>query len=392
MRVLHIVKTVVGATWALRQVRVLQSLGIEVTVALPSETEGLASQYRESGAKLIPANLDFPAREPWRLPSVLAACRRAIDEAKPDLIHSHHVGTTMVMRLAMPKKSDIPRIFQVPGPLHLEHALFARSEVALADTRDYWIAACEWTHRKYKQLGIAGTRVFLSYYGTEIGNFGTQTKGKLRRELGIADAIPLIGMVAYMYAPKWFLGQRQGLKGHEDFIGALKLARTSRPEIRGVIIGGAWNHAHSYENRLRGLGAAECGDALTFLGTRSDVAQLYPDLGLAVVPSHSENLGGAAEASLSGVPVVATKVGGLPDLIHDGAETERTGWLVPPHNPDSLARAILQALEDRDDARRRAVAAQKLALHMLDVERTGCEVASVYESILAGRSDAVNAG
>src|SRR5580704_589354 len=349
MKVLHIVKTAVGANWAYEQVRVLCSLGIEVVVALPSDTEGLADKYRQAGATVVRANLDFPAREPWRIPEKLRACRQLVADVHPNLIHTHHVGTTFVTRLALGKKSPIPRIFQVAGPLHLEHSFFAWLDIALAGPSDYWLATCQWTRQKYLSSGIDPARVFFSYAGTDIKSFSNTRTGLLRNELGISANTPLVGMVAYMYAPKWFLGQRQGLKGHEDFIFALSLVRKTNPDIRGVIIGGAWGHATRYENHLRALGAKQCGGALTFLGTRRDIPAIYPDLDLAVVPSHSENCGGALEPLLSSVPVVATNVGGLPDLIQEN----KTGWLVPPRNPKALAQAILGALQDRNEAHRR---------------------------------------
>jgi len=59
MKVLHIVKTAVGATWGYEQVRVLCSLGIGVVVALPSDTEGLAPKYRQAGATVVRAKLDL---------------------------------------------------------------------------------------------------------------------------------------------------------------------------------------------------------------------------------------------------------------------------------------------------------------------------------------------
>jgi glycosyltransferase involved in cell wall biosynthesis len=108
------------------------------------------------------------------------------------------------------------------------------------------------------------------------------------------------------------------------------------------------------------------------------VPAIYPDLDLAVVPSHSENCGGAVEPLLSGVPVVATNVGGLPDLIEDG----KTGWLVPPHNPEVLARTMLDALQNREEARRRTAEGQELARCLFDVERIGREIAGVYEKVL----------
>ena len=379
MKLLHIVKTAVGASWVYQQVRVLRSLGVEVVVALPSDTEGFAPRYREAGATVVRADLDIPARWPWRIPATLAACRRLVERVRPDLIHTHHVGTTFTVRLALGKNSSIPRIFQVPGTLHLEHDFFARLDMQLAGPRDYWIATCEWTRRKYEELGVPSGQLFLSYLSADVHGFSDRQTGCLRRELGIPFGVPLVGMVAYMYAPKWFLGQDRGLKGHEDFIAALNMVRAVRPDVRGVIIGGPWGDAAWYEDRLRYLGTKTCNGYLAFLGPRRDVPALYPDLDLAVMPSHTENIPfSAIESLLSGVPVAATNVSGLPDLIQEN----KTGWLVPPRQPEALARAILEALKDRDEARRRTIEGQKLARKLFDAERTGREVVAVYEKIV----------
>ena len=181
-----------------------------------------------------------------------------------------------------------------------------------------------------------------------------------------------------MYAPKRFLGQTTGLKGHEDFIAAFPIAKKKFPDLHGVIIGGAWNGAASYENYLRDLGHRHCNGYLTFLGTRSDVPALYPDLDLAVVPSHSENLGGAVEPLLSGVPVIATRVGGLPDLVQEGI----SGRLVPPRNPQAIAAAVLASLQNRAETQRLTVAGQKMTRHLLDVQRTAREVAEIYDKLV----------
>lgn len=387
MKVLHIIKTAIGATWAFHQIRVLRSLGIDVQVALPSETEGMAPRYRELGVNVIGFDLDFPERRPWELPSILHRCRTLVDRVQPDLIHTHHVGTTLVTRLALGKDSRVPRVFQVAGPLHLESKFFAKVDMRTAGPRDYWIATCKWTQRKYLSLGAKPEHVCLSYAGIDTTPFKTARNGTLRAELGISYETPLVGMVAYMYAPKWFLGQRRGLKGHEDFISALATVRRKLPHIRGVIIGGAWDAAW-YEGRLRDYGRTVCGGSLAFLGTRADVPAMYPDLDLAVVPSHSENCGGAVEPLLSGVPVVATKVGGLPDVTRDG----ETGWLVAPRNPAELAHAIVEALRDKPEAKRRALAGSRLARERFDVERTAREVAEMYGRILKQRPISAHLG
>src|SRR5262249_37421216 len=156
-----------------------------------------------------------------------------------------------------------------------------------------WLATCEWSRRRYLQLGIEPERVFLAYVGTDINSFGRARTNRLRSSLRIPAKSPLIGMVAYMYAPAWYLGQKVGIKGHEDFIRALALVHQVRPDVRGVVIGGPWDRATRYQKHIRELGAFSCNSFLDFVGHRNDVPDIYPDLDLAVVPSHSENCGGA---------------------------------------------------------------------------------------------------
>jgi glycosyltransferase involved in cell wall biosynthesis len=380
MKVLHIVKTAVGANWAYEQVRVLCSLGIEVFVALPSDTEGLAPKYRQAGATVLRANLDLPAREPWRIPATLRACRQLVADVRPDLIHTHHVGTTFVARLALGKNSPIPRVFQVPGPLHLEHRFFAWLDVTLAGPRDFWIATCDNTREKCLLHGVAPDRVFLSRIGMRAIRIGPRRNDNLRRELGIPLDAPVIGMVAHIYAPKFFLGQTRGVKGHEDFIAALALIKKTRRDVRGVIVGGSWQKSGVwYEKRLHSLGEKICGSNLIFLGHRTDLDEVSGLFDVAVQPSHSEAVAwSVAELLQRNVPVVATKVGGLPEMILDG----ETGWLVPPRNPPAIARAVLDALANPEEARRRTAYGAELACLLLDVEKTAREIAALYGKVL----------
>lgn len=374
MKILHIVKTSTGAGWVYQQVRVLRSLGLEILVALPSDSGDMARKYREAGAQVVPLALDFPAKQPWRIPAVLQACRNLVGTVQPDVIHTHHVGPTLIVRAALGKSSPIPRIFQVPGPLHLEHSFFARLDISSAGPPDHWIACCRWTEEKYRSLGVRPEHIFLSYPGTDLTAFSTVRTQSLRRELRLTTETPLVGMVCYMYSPKRFLGQTTGLKGHEDFIAAFRIAQRTLPDLRAVVIGGAWNGATRYEEHLRKLGQRVCRDSMTFLGTRSDVPALYPDLDLAVVASHSENVGGAVEPLLSGVPVVSTNVGGLPDLVRPG----RTGRLVSPRDTEALAEAIVSSMHNRAESLWLALEGQKLAKRLFNVETTAREVAEIY--------------
>lgn len=379
IKVLHLVKTAVGATWALRQMAELVKLGVEVHAALPAEGPQLAA-YRASGVIIHPQEIDFPIKTLWRLPKMMEDFRRCVGKVDPQIIHSHFVGTTLVMRLALGKKSPIPRIFQVPGPLHLEHPFFRKVEIATAGPMDHWVGSCRWTCDRYRSSGIAAENVHLSYYGTDLDIFASGEKGHLRRTLGIDEKVPIVGMVAFMYAPKRYLGQRRGLKGHEDLIDALSICLQSEPDIRGVIIGGGWNGASGYESRIRAYGRKKCGDRIFFLGTRSDVIPSYRDFNVAVHPSLSENVGGAVESLLLAVPTVASRVGGLPDLVKEN----ETGRLAPPGSPPALAKIILEVLRDQKQAKEMALRGQDLARRLFDVKETASQVLTIYRALLAG--------
>src|SRR5262245_12986280 len=123
MRVLHVVKTVDGGPWAAAQVTELTRLGVEVHVALPSAQGLYMGDWVRSGATIHSASLDLPVRRPWLLGDRFRSARRLVDQVAPDIIHSHFVGTTLLLRYALGKDHPIPRVFQIPGPLHLEYTL-----------------------------------------------------------------------------------------------------------------------------------------------------------------------------------------------------------------------------------------------------------------------------
>ena len=91
----------------------------------------------------------------------------------------------------------------------------------------------------------------------------------------------------------------------------------------------------------------------------------------------SENCVGVIEPLNAEVPVIASSVSGLPEVIID----RRTGWLVPPRRSHLLARAILEVLDHGEEGRRMAVLGKQLVDTMFDVERTGREVYEIYRHV-----------
>lgn len=377
LKAFHLIKTSVGATWALRQMRELVRLGVDVHAVMPDGP--LVSAYEQLGVTVHKGQTALPMRRPDQWRSLFSSFRELVGNVQPDIIHSHFVATTLTMRLALGKNHPIPRVFQVPGPLHLEHPVFRRGELVTAGDADYWIGSCEWTCNRYRAFGISPDRIALAYYGADVDTFTPREPGTLRPALGIEAGIPIVGMVAYMYPPKRFLGQKRGLKGHEDLIDALAIVKRSIPDVRGVFIGGTWGDAKEYEAQVREYGRERLGDAAHFMGTQPNIPQLYADLDIVVHPSHSENVGGAGESLLLRVPTIATNVGGFPDLVKPG----ETGWLVPPCRPTDLAEAIIDALEHPEKSQRLARNGQRHARRVMDVRKNASDVLAAYEQFLA---------
>ncbi len=190
----------------------------------------------------------------------------------------------MLLRLALGKPHPTPRIFQVPGPLHLEHPFYRRSEILAAGPSDFWIASSRCILRHYRDAGVTPERVFLSYYGTDITRSEVRATGFLRHRLQLDERSLVVGNVSHMYRPRYSLGQFRGLKNHETLIDALGIVIRNNSRVVGVLIGGAWDRAQRYEQALRHRAAKDCNGRLLMLGAweRDTVISAWPDFDCAV--------------------------------------------------------------------------------------------------------------
>lgn len=143
------------------------------------------------------------------------------------------------------------------------------------------------------------------------------------------------------------IGRITPLKGHLYFIRAMAKVARAIPKLRILVVGEAPPGKDKYKEEImlliRRLGLRSY---VEFLGERSDIPDILSQLDLLVLSSIAPEAFGRViiEAQASGVPVVATSVGGVLDIIDE----ETTGLLVPPEDPDRLADAIIRVLKDRD--------------------------------------------
>ncbi len=129
-------------------------------------------------------------------------------------------------------------------------------------------------------------------------------------------------------------------KGQDVAIEAALLLRDKLPEAR-LLLAGEGPERSSPQIRKK-VEAAQ--GRVRLLGYLEDLSEFLAALDLFVMPSRAEGLGSSALAAMAhGLPVVASHVGGLPEIIEDG----KTGWLVPPDSPEALAEALVAAASDR---------------------------------------------
>lgn len=180
--------------------------------------------------------------------------------------------------------------------------------------------------------GFDPKRIVVVYNGIDLEKFSRPHAERRQVLPDVSSDSKTIVMVANMHA---------GAKGHGDLIEAARTVKEKFPEAR-FLLAGDGEMRPFFEDQVRALGLAEM---FVFLGHRTDIPQLLSSCDIGVLASKSEGLPNSVlEYLAAGLPVVATAVGGVPEII----ENEVHGLLIPPENPAALATAILRLLEDQE--------------------------------------------
>jgi glycosyltransferase involved in cell wall biosynthesis len=165
------------------------------------------------------------------------------------------------------------------------------------------------------------------------------TRFEMRGQLGYDEEALVIGIV----------GRLSPEKGHRLFLRALAAARRQNPRLRGLIVGDG-QEMNALRTTANCLGL---GDACAFIGHVGNPASYYRAMDILAMPSFTEGMPNAAlEGMFMGLPLIATRVGGIPEVVVD----DETGLLIPPGHENSLADAMLSlaASKERREAMGRA--------------------------------------
>ncbi len=316
-----------------------------------------------------------PALSPTNLVAFIKVSR-FLRTWRPDIVHTHTAMAGAIGRTSA-------RLSHVPAVIHTFHGhvlrgyfappaeiLFRTIERRLARHSDRLITLSTSLQDDLVALKIAPReKIQVIPLGIDFDALraAPRREGRLHRELGIALQVPLVGSV----------GRLVPIKNHALLLHAARRMVDSGSAAHFVIVGDGELRT-TLEALAHQLGLAP---RVHFLGWREDLVPIYSDLDLLALTSDNEGTPVAVlEAMAAGVPVVATAVGGVPDVIRDG----ETGRLVAVREAEAFALAMEQALREIDASRAMAARGRADVVARFGKARMLAQTAALYENVLEG--------
>lgn len=326
-------------------------------------------EFRERGipTRVVPM---VRAIRPWADLAALGQIRRYLREQRPDVVHTHSSKAGLLGRLAA-RQAGVPRLVHTPHCFafdmdvgFLRRRLYLRLERWAARFTDRLICVCPAEKASALRHGLAAPDKF-----TVIENgislpapaADPAAVAALRRDLGLPPKTRVIGVV----------GRLTRQKGHEHLIRAAPAILRHFPETRFVFVGDGERRA-ALAKQAAALGVTR---NIVFAGQREDAGRCYPLFDVLAMPSLWEALPYALlEGMAAGRAVVASRVGGVADLLSPG----ESGLLVPPRAPEALAESICAALAAPELRARLGVNAKRVVAQRCRLDEMVARTAAVY--------------
>jgi glycosyltransferase involved in cell wall biosynthesis len=297
---------------------------------------------------------------------------------RPTIVHTHTSKAGLLGTLAA-KMAGIPILIHTPhghvfwgyfGPLKTKIFIFL--ERLTSKLTGKIVALTNREKEDYLRFRIANEdRYIVIFSGVKLNKFKESLFGEkqnLKRELGIPENSSIVGTV----------GRLVPVKGPESLIKAAKHIISKYPDTFFIFSGYGYLRLE-LENKAFKMGIKE---NIIFLGWRDDATKIISAYDVFVLPSLNEGMGRVlVEAMALGRPIVASNIGGIPDLVTHG----KNGFLVPPKNPEELAKYIQILLEDKEKREKMGLAGKEMALNF-SVENMVEKIEELYGELLKGKN------
>jgi glycosyltransferase involved in cell wall biosynthesis len=320
--------------------------------------EPLSARAAEAGLSVVDCSpfSEIDPRAAWQL-------RRAIHHHRIDVVHAHTAHAVAVAGLGT-LGTSVPLVISRRVDFRLRANAGTRWKYGRASAV---IAISHAVARVLAASGIAADRIVVVPDGVDVGRLVRRAAAETLASLGVSGDGPLIVQVAQ-------------LVGHKDplnFVRAMVRVRELVPGVHGLLVGdGPLRPDVEREIRTLGLEAN-----VHLAGYRTDADSLLAAADVACLSSREEGMGSVLLDALAfGLPVAATRAGGIPEVIVDG----QCGLLADVENPVALGDAIARLIRD-DSLRARVRANAKPRANEFSVERMTDRTIAVYEGVLASR-------
>jgi glycosyltransferase involved in cell wall biosynthesis len=302
--------------------------------------------------------LDLKRTSAWRL---VADLRRLLQEQRPDILHTHLYHPNLYGRLAALGLG-------LPGVVAAVHNSYNRVKIH----RRLWNYLLGWASDRVlvgsaqvlndvrRFDGVPASRLLLMPYGIRLAELETRlSRAEARQTLQVSGFV--LGAV----------GRLEEQKGHTHLLKALAQVRREIPAAILVLVGDG-RRREALERQAQELGVV---DRVRFLGTRRDLPLIYRALDLFVQPSLWEGLPLALLKAMGvGLPVLATRVSGVQDVVADGVN----GCLVDPGDPEALALALVELYRQPETRARLGASAHLTIRDNYSLEAMLTELEKVY--------------
>ena len=284
-------------------------------------------------------------------PRTLGELRRIVARTSPDIIQTHMIKSHFLIKLTGLGK-QYPWIAYHHGYTTTDLKMRGYNQLNRwsLPSATRVITVCDAFAKELSRTGVRSDRIAVCHNSVAaLRQVTDKERQGLRSKLGLADDERIVLTV----------GRLSREKGHSDLVDALPLLRKSNPELKfKLLVVGEGPERGRLERAVEGTALST---RVLFIGHAEDIAPYYALADVLALPSHSEGSPNVLlEAMAAEVPVVATSVGGVPEM----ALAEESALLVPPHEPRLLANALHRLLSSPELAQTlRANASARVASH-----------------------------
>jgi glycosyltransferase involved in cell wall biosynthesis len=305
--------------------------------------------------------------------SVIRALRTIVAHRSPDVIVTHQVKSHFLMKLSrLSKKYPWVAFNHGYTTTDRKMLLYNRLDRWSLPKADRVVTVCEAFAKDLVNMGLPRTRIRVQHNSIRPEqSVSEQEMYAFRRKLGVKNDERTILAV----------GRLSKEKAQIDLLRAFKYLRETHAEINArLVIVGDGPEREYLEAATASLGIS---DHVIFTGQVRDVEIYYAAADVFANPSHSEGSPYVLlEAMAASLPIVATAVGGVPEMV----ENNQTALLVPASNPQAMADAIARVLGDEQLAQRLAASASTLGTFRFSPENYVRSLANVYREVISART------